>query len=179
MARAQIAPLVRSRSEADLSACERLARAVHVTDGYPVFVPGDDFRGFLTSPPALAAWVAVADAEIIGHVALHPPTSLHVARLVRSQLGVEAFRLGVIARLFVAPSTRRRGVARTLMDVAQAEADRRELVPIVDVVTRHEPAVALYDNAGWMRLGKVDVDLPDGTTIEEFVYRSPLASPSG
>jgi hypothetical protein len=52
-------------------------------------------------------------------------------------------------------------------------------VPIVDVVTRHEPAVALYDNSGWTRLGTVEVELPDGTTIEEFVYRSPVAPPSG
>jgi GNAT superfamily N-acetyltransferase len=179
MARTHIAPLVRARSEDDLSACERVARAVHALDGYPVFVPDGDFRRFLTSPPALAAWVAVVDAEIIGHVALHPPTSLEVARLVRSQLGMDAFLLGVIARLFVAPSARRRGVARVLMDVAQVEADRRGLVPIVDVVTRHEPAVALYDNSGWTRLGTVEVELPDGTTIEEFVYRSPVAPPSG
>jgi ribosomal protein S18 acetylase RimI-like enzyme len=178
MALVEISPFVRERSEDDLSACERLARAVHLSDGYPVFVVDGDFRRFVASPAALAGWVAEVDGEIVGHVALHPATSLRAVRLLRSKVGVDMSQLGVIARLIVAPSARRRGIARELLDIAAAEARRRGLVPILDVVTRHEAAVALYENAGWTQLGTVDFELPDGTTVEEFVYRAPTQLPN-
>lgn len=164
---------VRARSEDDLEACERLARAVHELDGYPVFVPDDDFRAFVAAPAALGAWVAEADAGIIGHIALHSTTSLPIVGLLRSRLGVSASEVGVVARLMVAPSMRRRGVARTLLDVATADAWCRGLVPILDVVPRHEAAIALYESAGWSQLGQVTYDLPNGMLVDEFVYRAP------
>jgi hypothetical protein len=40
-------------------------------------------------------------------------------------------------------------------------------------VTRFHTAIALYERSGWTRLGAVVVELPDGTTIEEFVYVAP------
>ena len=173
MTRMEITSFVRARSDDDLSACEQLARSVYLADGYPVFVYDDDFRGFVASPGELAAWVVEDDTGIVGHVALHRTTSLPVIGLVRSQLGVRSRELGVIARLMVAPSARRRGLGRELLEIAAAKACDLGLVPILDVVTRHEPAVALYESAGWTQIGKVDCDLPDGTTVEELVYRAP------
>jgi hypothetical protein len=60
------------------------------------------------------------------------------------------------------------------LEVAAAEARDLGLVPILDVVRRHRSAVALYEAAGWTQLGMVDSDLPDGTTVEELVYRAPV-----
>jgi len=164
---------VRARSDDDLPACEHLARSVHLADGYPVFVSDGDFRGFVASPGERSAWVIEDDTGIVGHVALHRTTSLRVLGLARSQLGVRARELGVIARLMVAPSARRRGIGLRLLEVATAEARDLGLVPILDVVTRHASAVALYESAGWTQLGTVSCDLPDGTTVEELVYRAP------
>jgi GNAT superfamily N-acetyltransferase len=168
-----ITHFARTRTPDDLGACERLARDVHRSDGYPVFVPDGDFRRFIASPDALAGWVIEGNDGIVGHVALHPATSLPMLALVRSELAVKPREVGVIARLLVAPSARRRGIGRGLLDVAASEARRRGLIPILDVVTRHASAIALYEDAGWTRLGQVDCDLPDGTQVEEFIYRAP------
>jgi GNAT superfamily N-acetyltransferase len=164
---------LRARVDADASGCERLARAVHASDGYPISLRDDDFLGFVVSPAALAAWVIVRDAEIVGHVALHARTSRPAMALAAASIGVDESELGVVARLMVSPSARRRGIARRLLDIAVAEACRRDLVPILDVVTVYEPAVALYERAGWARLGSVSFSLPNGLTVEEFVYRAP------
>jgi GNAT superfamily N-acetyltransferase len=174
MTRVRSTAFVRARSDDDLSACEQLAHSVYLADGYPVFVSDGDFRGFVASPGERAAWVIEDATGIVGHVALHRTTSLRVLGLARSQLAVHSRELGVIARLMVAPSARRRGFGRRLLEVAAAEARDLGLVPILDVVTRHEPAVALYEAAGWTQLGKVDCELPDGTTVEELVYRAPV-----
>lgn len=130
------APL-RARIDSDAPGCERLARAVHASDGYPIFVRDDDFRGFVVSSAALAAWVIARDAEIIGHVALHARTSRPAMALAATSIGVDESQLGVVARLMVSPSARRKGIARALLDVAAAEARARDLVPILDVVTAY------------------------------------------
>jgi GNAT superfamily N-acetyltransferase len=93
--------------------------------------------------------------------------------LAQSRLGIEAARLGVIARLMVAPTARRRGLARALLETVTDAARERGLVPILDVVTRHYGAVALYESVGWRQLGTVDFSLPDGSIIQEFVYAAP------
>ena len=168
-----VLPSVRAREDRDLEACERLARVVHAADGYPMFVRNDDFRSFVASPHALAAWVAEEHAEIVGHVALHSSTIPDVMRLAAAHLSVPESDLGVVARLSVAPAARRRGLARRLLDTATAGARERGLVPILDVVTRYDAAIALYERAGWERLGTVGFRFPNGTEIQEFVYRAP------
>jgi hypothetical protein len=69
----------------------------------------------------------------------------------------------------VTPRPVRVGVSRP--DRARRE---RGLASILDVVASHEAARALYESAGWQRLGgRIDVALPDGTIIQEFVYAAP------
>jgi hypothetical protein len=46
-------------------------------------------------------------------------------------------------------------------------------VPILDVVTGHDEAVALYEAAEWKRLGTVEFRFPDGAAINEYVYCAP------
>jgi GNAT superfamily N-acetyltransferase len=164
---------IRERGDDDLPACERLARAVRLADGYPVFLPNEDFRRFVELRGCFAAWVAEIDGEVVGQVALHPAGLLPVVGLIRSTLDLHPERLGAVSRLMVAPTARRRGVGKQLLEVAATEASRRGLVPILDVVRRHESAVALYENSGWTRVGPVEIDLPDGTMVDELVFLAP------
>lgn len=169
--------LLRRRSALDLDACARLARAVHDADGYPPYMPDDDFTRFIDAPEATDAWVATRAAEIVGHVALHSTSSPQVIDLAVCEMGVEANRLVVAARLLVAPDERRHGLGRLLLERAAADAYDRGLQPILDVTTRFRAAVSLYEGLGWQRLGMVSVAFPDGTTIDEYVYAAPRSAP--
>jgi ribosomal protein S18 acetylase RimI-like enzyme len=164
---------IRPRVDEDLDACEALARATHNQDGYPAYVRDDDFRGFVARPDALCAWVAEVDGGIAGHVALHSRTTEPAMQLVAARLGVSPDHCGVIARLIVSPDVRRRGVGGALLQTATDEARARGLEPILDVVTRHDAAIALYESSGWLRVGSVTLVLPDGSKLEEHVYRAP------
>lgn len=142
-------------------------------DGYPVEVPDGDFLGFMDVPDALGAWVADIDSNVVGHVALHRASSPAAMRLARSTLEVSGSALGIIARLLVAPSARRLGIGRRLLDRATTEARDRGLAPILDVVSRHRDAIALYEMEGWTRLGATRTTLRNGKTVSEYVYAAP------
>jgi GNAT superfamily N-acetyltransferase len=163
---------VRRRTEADLDRCVALAAAVHELDGYPPYLP-TDLRTFLDSPDAYGAWVVEHGDEIAGHVALHRRTLAPVMTMAAEALQQLVERLGVVARLLVAPTGRRRGVGRTLLDVAAADAIARGLYPVLDVVTQFQAAIRLYEACGWTRVGEVAVGLPDGSSITEHVYLGP------
>jgi GNAT superfamily N-acetyltransferase len=79
----------------------------------------------------------------------------------------------VVARLFVAPSARRGGVARRLLDAAAGECRRLDRHPVLDVATHFAPAIALYERSGWRHAGRVVVDVGDGRRFEEHVYLAP------
>jgi GNAT superfamily N-acetyltransferase len=168
--------IVRLRTEGDLDACERIARATHELDNYPVYLPGD-LRSFLASPDAIAAWVAEVGGDVVGHVALHRRSTGPVMDLAREVTGLPADRLGFAARLVVDPGTRRVGVGRTLLKTAASEATRRGLQPVLDVVTQHQSAIRLYENAGWILAGKVALQLGDLPQLEELVYLGPPGAP--
>ena len=71
---------------------------------------------------------------------------------------------------------RRSGVGRQLLERATTECRRRGLVPILDVVDRFEPAIELYERAGWRRLGTMELELPDDTVLRAYVYAAPESS---
>ncbi|MCP5028808.1 MAG: GNAT family N-acetyltransferase [Actinomycetia bacterium] len=164
---------IRPREKDDFGPLETIARAVHKSDGYPLYMPDDDFRGLLDSADAIAAWVAVTDDNLIGQVSLHSRSSPEVNAFIVDQLGLAEDRLGVVARLIVDPSRRRAGVARALLETAEQAAIDRGLTPILDVVDQFTPAIALYERQGWKRRGTVSIDLPDATTINEHIYTAP------
>jgi len=163
---------VRKRTETDIELCVRLARVVHKLDGYPQFLP-EDLHRFLNSPYALAAWVAEIQGEIVGHVALHTRSSSAVLQMAAEALKLAPDRLGVVARLLVAPEHRRKGIGRSLLEVASQDAHARGLWPVLDVVTHHQPAIALYDKCGWVRAGQVTSHYGDDITLDELVYLGP------
>ena len=112
------------------------------------------------------------NGQIVGHVALNPMSSDEVVALACAVLHKPASALGVVARLFVAPSRRGQGTGGRLLRAATAAAVRRGLVPILDVGTHFAPAIALYEKNDWTRLGAVTVTFRE-RDLDEFVYVVP------
>jgi GNAT superfamily N-acetyltransferase len=165
--------IVRRRREADLDRCAQLAQEVQSVDGYPPYLQKGDLGLFIESSDAMAVWVAETDGDLVGHVALHARSSDAVMDLASAVADRPPDRFGVVARLFVSPEARRRGVGRTLLRTAEAHAVGLGLYPILDVVTRFQSAITLYEQCGWARAGTVILTLPDGSALEEFVYFAP------
>lgn len=160
---------VRARVEADLAPLGALAREVHRRDGYPPYLPGSDFRRFLAGDESLGAWVAVESDTLVGHIALHRRSSKAVMSLAAEALGADAAAMAVVARLLVRPGRRRQGIGQLLLSEATGEAVRLGCHPILDVATQFSAAIALYEAAGWQRLGTVIVPLGD-IKLGEHVY---------
>ena len=139
-------------------------------DGYPPYLPNDDFRTLLTRPDPICAYVAVDGDRIVGHAALHASRPGRATTLAADALGRSPSVLGVVARLFSAPSHRRAGIGRRLLGTMADSARARGLVPILDVWVELGAAVALYEACGWTKLGTVDAELPDGRVLPEHVF---------
>jgi GNAT superfamily N-acetyltransferase len=178
-----VVPFVRPRTDTDLDACIELARIVQERDGYPPYFP-QDIRGFLgafLTPPGdvYQAWVAEDVGEIVGHVALHRRSTDPVLTLASEALHQPVEKLGVVARLFVSPTARHRGVGQMLLDVASGEAVARGLFPVLDVATQFHDAIRLYERRGWVRAGQVTVVFEEeGFSLNEAVYLGPVPPPS-
>jgi GNAT superfamily N-acetyltransferase len=157
---------------ADLVRCLDLSRAVHLSDGYPPYL-GSGLKKFIESAGNFGAWIAEESDQLVGHVALNPSSSREVMALACGALQRPAERLVVVARLLVAPAARRAGVGSALLEVATKEAFARDLWPVLDVATRFQGAVALYERLGWGRAGEVTVRLANDTLLREFVYVAP------
>ena len=165
--------IVRPRRESDARGLVAIARIVHAADGYPPYLPGGNFKILLFEHETLGAWVVEIDGRVVGQVALHARTGQRAMDLAISVLGVPPERLGVVARLLVAPRCRRMGVGRALLETAAGAAAARNLYPILDVAKHLQSAIALYERYEWVCAGEVLVDFPDGTTLKEFVYLAP------
>lgn len=166
---------VRGRKEDDLDSCERLARAVHGVDGYPPRLAGD-LRHFVSATGAIGAWVVESDGDIVGHVALQRSSSGAVMALASQATGRPPDRLCVVARLLVAPTSRRNGLGSSLLALAAEAGLVRGLWPILDVASHFEPAIRLYERSGWARAGRVTVHLPRSEPLHEVVYIAPVAN---
>jgi GNAT superfamily N-acetyltransferase len=110
--------------------------AIHLADRYPSVWPEDPV-GWIDEPSFAAAWVAEAPDGIVGHVALR--------------------RSGLVTRLMVAPSARRRGIATRLLEVACSHGMELGMPVALDVVESRRAALALYERAGWR---------PDGSATD-------------
>lgn len=148
--------LIRARRDADLYACADLVRDVHFRDRYPRFLPAD-IAQFLNPPDPFGCWIADLNGEVAGHVALVTRGLPDAMEIAASALGRPADQLAVVARLFVSPRARGRGIGRLLLGAAMAEARSRGLHPILDVDTELPAAIALYESARWTRAGQLTV----------------------
>lgn len=145
--------LVRPRRSGDVVDCVKLARLTHVADDYPKCWPQDP-EAFIVSPRELGAWVAEYDGVVVGHVALHTPADDPTFDQVRLATGRDTAAIAVVARLFSSPDARGRGIGWALLTGAEQAAHAVGRLPILDVGKALTAAVALYDRAGWRRVGE-------------------------
>jgi GNAT superfamily N-acetyltransferase len=128
--------------------------AVHAADGYPLLWPKDP-PAWLTPVNLLNAWVAEDGAGVMGHVALCSAVGDAAAPLWSAASSLPPERLGVVAKLFVAPSARGRGVGATLLAHVCAEARIQRLGPVLEVLAHDQSAIALYERTGWRHVASV------------------------
>ncbi|MGW1671506.1 GNAT family N-acetyltransferase [Streptomyces sp. NPDC002324] len=169
------APSVRYRADRDLGDCTEVLAEVHDRDGYPVDWP-ERSGAWLTPPSLVAAWVAELDGRIAGHVGLARSGAGDAAPGLWSGVtGMGVDRTAVVGRLFVAPSARGRGLGASLLARAGAEARRRGLQPVLDVVASDTAAAALYERLGRQFLATVEQRWgPDRTvTVRCYAAASP------
>jgi ribosomal protein S18 acetylase RimI-like enzyme len=159
---------VRRRTDDDLDDLEQLTAHVRAADDYPTYLPGDDYRRFLTRPAPLVAWVAEQGGRICGHVGLVPTMSPLAMQLLHDAGIVGA--VGAVARLLVDPDARRQGVGRALLRTAEAEAVAQGRAAVLEVLESSHAAIVLYRRAGWIELGRASLTLPDGRQLDEVVF---------
>lgn len=153
---------VRPRTDADLEPSAAVLRAVRASDGYPVRWPADP-AAWLAPSGTLAAWVAETDdagagRRVVGHALLRHADGTSAADLLAAAAGVGVERVALVSRLFVDPSARRCGAGRALLEAVRAEASARGLVLGLDVVDKDRAAIAMYERAGWRRVGTLACD---------------------
>jgi ribosomal protein S18 acetylase RimI-like enzyme len=165
---------IRPRSSSDLNELVDVAARVHAVDGYPAYLPGRDFYRFLTDPGPLAAWVAEDDGRIVGHIAVNSHSHRAVMEVVR-RAGIPG-RVGVVARLLVDPGVRRQGVGAALLEQAREHIVCLGRIPVLDVVASATPAVSLYQDAGWRKIGEALFVVP-GHAITELIFAAPDSTP--
>ena len=163
---------IRERALDDAAAVIELMRTTHQGDGYPRYLP-EDLSAFACDPRELAAWVAEEDGSVVGHVALHPGAGDPAAAVAGPALGLAPERTAVVARLMVQPGSRRRGVARQLLNAAADHARAHRLRLVLDVLETSLPARALYEQLGWTLVGPLLLPVHGHGQLRLAVYLSP------
>lgn len=172
---------IRLRREDDIPSLVQLADNVRAVDRWPPHRVGTT-REFIAGSEPLTALVADDEGVVVGHVVLHQRSAATVMTVASETLGVERSELAVVARLFVAPQVRGRGVGRALLRAAVDAATGVDRYPILDVWTELDAAIGLYQAEGWTRLGEVAFTfsspcspgcLHPGNSLRSFVYSAP------
>jgi len=167
--------VIRRRRDPDNSQCLALAELVRRRDGYPPLGP-IDIRHFLAPPYELAGWVAESNSKILGHAALHSTGFPVTIEKAVQCTGLPASSLGVVARMFVAPESRRAGIAKALLDTVVSEAHQRGLRPILDTATHFDAAIKLYESAGFECAGEVTFVWADEPRLSGRVLIGPASA---
>ena len=170
---------LRSRRDDDVDVLTQLMAVTRDRDGYPPHWPPDTGR-FIASRRELASFVSEDETgAVVGHVALNASSARPCMELARAATGYDDDQLGAVARLVVAPQMRRHGIARQLLEAATRRCFELGRHPILDVVQWFDPAIALYETAGWQRIGDVTISFRSpcsdlcshaGNSIDSYVY---------
>jgi GNAT superfamily N-acetyltransferase len=172
---------IRSSRESDIPPLVSLADLVRGVDRWPPHRVGTT-KDFIAGSVSTAALVAEEDGELIGRVAVHERSAGSVMTLASNAIGVEASGLAVVARLFVDPQRRGRGVGMKLLAASVDATIAAGRHPILDVWTELEGAIALYERAGLLRLGEVTFTFKEAcgpeclhtdNSLRSFVYSPP------
>ncbi|MFD3487406.1 GNAT family N-acetyltransferase [Streptomyces sp. NPDC058665] len=164
---------VRHRDAADLDACVRVLAEVHQSDGYPVNWPQEPL-GWLAPPESLAAWVALLDGRIAGHLCLSRARPGDAAPdLWSGRTGTSPEETAVVSRLYVSPKARGHGIGALLLGEAVREARERGLHPVLDVVTSDRSAAALYERQGWTLMATGEQRWGPDRTVQVHSYAAP------
>jgi GNAT superfamily N-acetyltransferase len=151
----QVVPVtIRERRPDDLPVLVDLLAAQQPETSYPQrwplpFPPEE----FIVRPGEIAAWVAVEDDTIVGHVSVTELTGGRMADEWVAATGRPADGLGEVSVLFVAGGRRGGGLGGVLLDTALAEIRRRGLTPMLDVVGDETEAGWFYRRRGWHTVG--------------------------
>ena len=152
---------IRSRHDNDLAPLaaeiERSNRADHWPPHWPSFDDGFRLEQYLAAGEELAAFVAVDGDSAVAHVALHQDAAAAVVERATGALGLPSSKLAFVARLYVAPEARRRGVAAKLLARVATHARDLGRSPILDVWDQLGPANSLYEASGWHAVGSVTI----------------------
>ncbi|POX40236.1 GNAT family N-acetyltransferase [Streptomyces sp. Ru73] len=148
--------MIRRRAVADLPACVRVLRAVHLHSGYPYAWPADP-AAWLTPEGLTGAWVAEdADGRVAGHAAL---------------CGRE------VSRLYVDPAARGQGLGGRLLRAVTEAAAAGGLRPVLAVHAADTAAIALYERRGWRCTGTERQDWGGRSPVTVRYYEAPVAPP--
>ncbi|TFI21529.1 GNAT family N-acetyltransferase [Streptomyces sp. 4R-3d] len=166
---------VRPREAADLDECVRVLAEVHDNDGYPVNWPQDP-ADWLAPAESPAAWVALLDDRIAGHVCLsHARPGDTAPEHWSSRTGLSPADTAVVSRLFVSPKARGQGIGALLLTELVRDARGRGLHPVLDVVTSDRRAAALYERQGWTLMATGEQRWGPDETVRVHCYAAPVA----
>ncbi|MFE7383479.1 GNAT family N-acetyltransferase [Streptomyces zhihengii] len=165
---------IRPFTDEDLAGAAAALVEVHHTDGYPV-EGVDDPEAWIKSEDVLAAWVAEDGGRIVGHVAVMKPQGEAAVELWIKRSGDSVDHVGVLARLFVVRSARKKAAGRRLMEAAVSHARAHGLRLVLDVMVKDASAIRLYERLGWRKIGETVHHFGSGETIPAVCYVSPAA----
>ncbi|MFK0171138.1 GNAT family N-acetyltransferase [Streptomyces sp. NPDC090306] len=165
---------VRPFEDDDLAGAAEALTAVHASDGYPV--EGiDDPKAWIRSADVLAAWVAEADGQIVGHVSVMRAYGEDAVAFWTEQSGEPATHVAVLARLFVVREARKQALGERLVQAAVSHARAHGLRLVLDVMTKDRSAMRLYERLGWREIGRASHRYGADQSIDAVCYVSPDA----
>jgi GNAT superfamily N-acetyltransferase len=168
--------VVRLRRDQDLQPLVALLGCVYSADGYPANWPDDPIR-WLAAKGTIAAWIFEHGRDLVGHLALTAPDPDRAWPQWQEALQQPVDRLAVMRRLFVAPNSRRQGVATHLIKAAERTAAERGLQLVLDVADHNRPAIGFWKTHGWREVG--EATLPPGDEGRALRLLLLVAPPAG
>lgn len=152
---------VRERVAQDLPELADMVRRDQPSTGYPINFP-DDLEGWIAANPVETAFVAVADGQICGHVAVRPAAGAddgdgQLLPLWAQAHGVPEEQCAAVSKLMVGADRHGTGVGAALLSAAVTWMLSHDRYPCLDVLPLEGPrsAVGFYERRGWTAVGEV------------------------
>jgi GNAT superfamily N-acetyltransferase len=154
-----VSVVVRPRRPADLPALADVLLGQQALTRYPFRDPLPiPVEEFLHADDALAAWTAVADDTVVGHVCRTGPGLASLDEPAAAAHGCAVSSLGWVSTLFLDPATRGLGVGRLLLATVVADLRAHGLRPCLEVLSVHPAAAGLYAATGWREVARIRPD---------------------